>query len=99
MGKAAPMTTPRSFLGVVRNITICGITALPLLPLPAQTSAPTTQNSRQQEPTSSSMVVDFGPKSSNAEGKLAVSKLLDAFGGSAKVYSVISLRQRFSMLR
>src|SRR5580698_10961193 len=93
------MTTRPSFLSVARTLTICGITVLPLLSLPAQTSAPTLQNSRQEEPTSSSMVVDFGPKASNAEGKLAVSKLLAAFGGAGKVDSVISLHQRLSMLR
>jgi hypothetical protein len=93
------MTIRRSFLSVARTLAICGITALPLVSVPAQTSAPTLQNSRQEEPASSSIVVDFGPKTSNAEGKVAANKLLEAFGGSAKVDSVISLHQRLSMLR
>ena len=74
--------------------------ALILLPLGSllcqQTSAK--QNSATRG-SGSELVLNFGPAASNAEGKAAAARLLQAMGGPAKVNAVKSLRQSVAALR
>jgi outer membrane lipoprotein-sorting protein len=74
--------------------------ALILLPLGSllcqQTSAK--QNSATRG-SGSELVLNFGPAASNAEGKAAAARLLQAMGGPAKVNAVKSLRQSVVALR
>lgn len=62
-----------------------------------------TSTSQQSSPPSgwskSGYVVAFGPTESNAEGKAAVARFLQALGGPAKVNSVKSLRQMVSAVQ
>ena len=82
-----------------RILTFFGLTLLPLCwAICQQTSAP-----QQTTPPSgwskSGYVVAFGPTESNAEGKAAVARFLQALGGPAKVDSVKSLRQTIAAVQ
>ncbi len=82
-----------------RRITACF--ALAILPLgslicrqtPAQPQNPA------QKPSGSTLTLNFGPTTSNAAGKAAAERLLQAMGGPAKVNAVKSLRQTVVALR
>lgn len=61
--------------------------------LPGQQAPAAPQVSPPKNSSSSTLIVGFGPTVSNAEGKQAAEKLLQAMGGAAKVNSVKTLHQ------
>ncbi len=77
---------------VRRIVYLCVIFALPFPSLLCQQPA-NPQTSPPKSSSSSTLIVGFGPTVSNAEGKQAVEKLVQAFGGAAKVNSVRALHQ------
>jgi hypothetical protein len=80
---------------------IASFVALALLPLGfliCQQTSTKPQNSAPK-PSGSQLVLNFGPTTSNAEGKAAAARFLQAMGGPAKVNAVKSLRQTVVALR
>lgn len=65
----------------------------PLYSLLGQQPPPNQQTASPKSQSSSTLIVGFGPTVSNAEGKQAAEKLLQAFGGVAKVNSIKTLHQ------
>jgi hypothetical protein len=78
---------------VRRFVYLCGLMLFPLHFLLCQQAPANPQSSPPRNSSSSTLVVGFGPTSSNAEGLAAANKLLQALGGAAKVNAVKTLRQ------
>lgn len=76
-----------------------GLILLPLPPLLCQQSPTRSQSGPPKRSSSSTLVVGFGPTVSNAEGKAAAEKLLQAMGGATKVNSIKTLHQTVSAVQ
>lgn len=82
-----------------RIVYLCGFTVLPLCSLLCQQAPANPQSSPTRNSSSSKLELSFGPTASNAEGKTAAEKLLQALGGPAKVNGVKTLRQTVVALK
>lgn len=78
---------------VPRIVYLCVLVVFPLHPLLGQQSPSSQQIVSPKNQSSSTLIVGFGPTVSDAEGKQAAEKLLQAFGGAAKVNSIKTLHQ------
>lgn len=86
-------------MSVRRIVYLCGLVLFPLHSLLCQQPASSSQSSSSRSSSSSTLIVGFGPTVSNAEGKAAVEKLVQALGGAAKVNSIKTLRQEVSAVQ
>ncbi len=77
---------------VRRIVYLCGLILFPLCSLLCQ-QPPSNPQASPKSSSPSTLIVGFGPTQSNAEGKVAAEKLLQALGGAAKVNSVKTLHQ------
>ena len=79
---------------IVRPVVyLCVLILFSLYSLFGQQAPAAPQVSPPKNPSSSTLIVGFGPTVSNAEGKQAAEKLLHAMGGAAKVNSLKTLHQ------
>ena len=78
---------------VRRVVYLCVLIVSPLHPLVCQQATVNPQRRSPKSSASSTLIVGFGPTVSNAEGKQAIEKLLQALGGATKVNAVKTLRQ------
>ena len=86
-------------MNVSRILTLCGLALFPLASAIAQQTSAPQQNTSANGWSKSGYVVAFGPTESNAEGKAAAGRLLQALGGPAKINSVKSLHQMVSAVQ
>ena len=67
--------------------------------LPVLSTLAWSQKTSQSNPSSSTLVLDFDSRVSNAQGQAAAAKLLQALGGADEVNAVKTLRQKVTIVK